>query len=502
MKRYTHFIAGAFTPEAEEAIESIDPASGQTWASFSRGTASDGDHAMSAADRAFRKGVWTQARPEDRAAMLDRVADHLSSHWEALVEPEIRDNGKRIVEVRAQLSDLHKWYRHFAAQARALRTEQLSGSIAGVEAATHFVPYGVVVAVTPWNSPLMILTWKRESSNTSALPGERFIGAMRVGVQFVRQSERMRTVLLKVFLFFMQSAAVLALLPLIARQMPGGSASTYTVLLASMGAGAIASAGLIPRLRKRFPSETLVRVGSLLQAAVMIVVVYAPNLWIAVPAMVLTGATWLTVANTLAVSAQLSLPNWVRARAMSTYQMALMGGSAAGAALWGKIAGYSDLPTAIKLAAIVGVASMWFIRRRRLEDNAQEDLTPSRSFKAPAAGWQFDPHDGPVLTMVEYRIDPSRANEFIPIVEETGRRRLARGALAWELFRDTSDPGRFVEHIVDESWLEHLRHFDRLTAADELLRNRRHEFLLDRQPPQVTRSIAAHHTRNRPRFGF
>lgn len=92
--------------------------------------------------------------------MLDRVADHLSTHWDALVEPEIRDNGKRIAEVRAQLSGLHKWYRHFAAQARALRTEQLPGGIASVETATHFVPYGVVVAITPWNSPLMILTWK------------------------------------------------------------------------------------------------------------------------------------------------------------------------------------------------------------------------------------------------------------------------------------------------------------------------------------------------------
>ena len=104
--------------------------------------------------------------------------------------------------------------------------------------------------------------------------------------------------------------------------------------------------------------------------------------------------------------------------------------------------------------------------------------------------WPFDPHEGPVLTSVEYRIDPARADEFLPIVQETGRRRMSRGALSAEVFRDTADPGRFVEYIVDESWLEHLRHFDRLTAADELLRARRLSYLLDGHPPKVTRCSA------------
>lgn len=359
--------------------------------------------------------------------------------------------------------------------------------IAGAGTAWVFVLNAVLSLI----AGVLIISWRRSSTSTSALPGERFLGAMRVGLQYVRQSARMRTVLMRVFMFFMQSTALVALLPLLAQQMPDGSARTYTVLLASMGAGAILSATLIPRWRRTYSSDTIVHAGSLLQAATMVGAALAPNIWLAVPAMFVTGIAWLTVANTLAVSAQLSLPDWVRARAMSTYQVAIMGGSALGAALWGQIADFTELRTSIVLAALVGSAALWLTRARRLEDSPEEDLTPSRSFRPPAASWAFEPTDGPVLTSVEYRIDPARADEFLPIVQETGRRRLSRGALSWEVFRDTADPGVFVEYIVDANWLEHLRHFDRLTAADELLRARRLSFLVEGEAPVVRRHIVA-----------
>lgn len=348
----------------------------------------------------------------------------------------------------------------------------------------------VLNAVLSVVAGLVVLTWRRESK-PSALPGERFLGAIRVGVQYVRQSPRMRTALLHVFLFFAQSTALLALLPLIAMRMPGGSAGTYTLLLASMGAGAILSATLIPRWRRTYSHDDIVRRGSWAQAGTMVVVAFAPNIWIALPAMVVTGIAWLTVANTLSVAAQLSLPDWVRARGMSTYQMALMGGSAIGAALWGQVATLTDVRTSLIVAAVTGTVALWAIRGRRLEDSATEDLTPSHRLKAPVPAWQFDPHDGPVLTTVEYRIDPARESEFRLVMQETQRRRLSRGALSWELFRDTADPGRYIEYMIDESWLEHLRHFDRLTYSDELLRDRRHSLHIGDAPPLVTRSIAA-----------
>ncbi|MGE0005338.1 MAG: aldehyde dehydrogenase family protein [Parvibaculaceae bacterium] len=160
MKRYTHFIAGSFTAESGEEIDSMDPANGRVWSRISRGTADDADLAVRSAHRTFREGEWANAGPRDRAAVLERLAQYLAAHWEDLVESEIRDNGKRVSEVRAQFSRLHEWYGHFAAEAGRIRVEPHHNRIGGVESETHFLPYGVVVAITPWNSPLMILTWK------------------------------------------------------------------------------------------------------------------------------------------------------------------------------------------------------------------------------------------------------------------------------------------------------------------------------------------------------
>ncbi|MFZ1726511.1 MAG: aldehyde dehydrogenase [Albidovulum sp.] len=143
-----------------DVILSIDPATGAPWCSIARGTASDADAAIRSADRAYRTGPWANADGKGRAEILDRIADVLEAQWEQLVETEVRDNGKRIVEVRGQFAGLHSWYRHFANEARKFRPHAQLNSVSGVRSEQHYLPFGVVVAITPWNSPLMILSWK------------------------------------------------------------------------------------------------------------------------------------------------------------------------------------------------------------------------------------------------------------------------------------------------------------------------------------------------------
>jgi quinol monooxygenase YgiN len=101
-----------------------------------------------------------------------------------------------------------------------------------------------------------------------------------------------------------------------------------------------------------------------------------------------------------------------------------------------------------------------------------------------------DPHEGPVMVTIDYRIDPAQAAEFQQVMQESRSSRLRHGALSWELFRDTSDPARYIEYFIDESWVEHLRRFDRVTAADVALRERRLAFHLGDGPPLVSRYIA------------
>ena len=339
-------------------------------------------------------------------------------------------------------------------------------------------------------SGIFILRWHSERK-VNALPGERFIGAMRVGVQYVRQSLRMQAILMRIFSFFFQAAALTALLPLVARQLPGGDAATFTLLLAAMGAGAVTIALNMAWLRQWMSGDQLIRNGALLQAAATAAMAFAPNVWVALPLMFVAGIATICVANALAISAQLALPNWVRARGMSIYQMSLMGGGAIGAGIWGQLASMTSLQTSLLVAAGGGALMMTLIRRaRELDATNQEDLTPSALIKPPVLAHPVAQNAGPVLTTIEYRIDPARADEFRAVMQQSRRSRLRQGALSWELFRDTAEPGRYVEYIVDESWVEHLRRFDRITSDDLAWRERRLALHVGEAPPQVTRCIA------------
>lgn len=359
----------------------------------------------------------------------------------------------------------------------------LAGAIiASLGSAFVFVLNAILTAI----AGVVILRWKREHV-PHPLGRERLLSAMRVGVQYVSQSARLKAVLLRIFIFFLHSTAAMALLPLVARGLEGGGAGTFTLLLASMGSGAIMAAVFLPRLRQALSRDTVVLYGAGLHSLSTAVVAFAPNIYVAAPAMVVSGAAWIATANSLSVSAQLALPDWVRARGMAMYQMAIMGGSALGAAIWGQVATISTVQISLLVAAISGILFMQLAQRRVNDRSIEEDLTPSRDFKVPVA--TAPPKSGHVLVTLEYRIDPARAADFRILMQESRRSRLRQGALSWELLHDITDPGRFIEQIVDESWTEHLRRFDRVTAADVALRERKLAFHIGETPPVVTRYV-------------
>jgi MFS family permease len=342
----------------------------------------------------------------------------------------------------------------------------------------------IIAGITVWR-------WKREATPPNPLGREPLLSAMRVGLQYVGQSARLRGVLLRIAIFFLHSTALLALLPLVARAMPGGNAGTFTLLLAAMGAGAITAALSMQVLRRHMSSEALAFRGAALQAVGSAVMAFSPPIYIGVPVMFLAGAAWITTANTLTVSAQMALPDWVRARGMSMYQMSIMGASASGAALWGQVATYTSIQTSLLVAAFTGASLMYVAQRLMPVTDAAMDLTPARPPITHPLPEAVDA--GRVVVTIEYLIDPDRANEFRAVMEESRRVRIGQGALAWFLLHDTSNPARFIEQVVDVSWTEHLRRFDRVTAADLSLRERRLAFHVGDTPPLITRYVVDNH---------
>lgn len=345
----------------------------------------------------------------------------------------------------------------------------------------------VLNAVLSIAAGLLLLTWQR-THVTHPLGRERLPSAMRVGLQFIKESPRMRAVIARTVAFFFMSTAIMALLPLTAKRFDGigfiSGAGVFTLLLASMGAGAIIGAMFLPRIRQMFTGEPLVLTGTLLQAASTVGVALAPNLPLAVVCMMTAGLSLIATANTLGVKAQMALPNWVRARGMSAYQMSIMGGTAIGAALWGKVAALSSVPVSLIAAAVTGVVCMLIVQRVFTDRQALEDLSPSKAFQPPR---HSQPEEGRVVVHIEYLINPAKARRFRTLMQESRRSRMRQGALSWRLLHSMERPERYIEEIVDESWVEHLRRFDRITASDVALRERKLAFHVADTPPRVTR---------------
>ncbi len=167
-----------------------------------------------------------------------------------------------------------------------------------------------------------------------------------------------------------------------------------------------------------------------------------------------------------------------------------MAATSVSAAVWGQVASLIDVPWTFVAAAATGIALWLLAGRSRTVPAEQQDLTPARILKEPVPAFPVEHQMGPVMVTVDYRIDPSRAAEFASVMREARANRLQMGALSWGLFHDTSEPGHYIEYYLDESWADHLRRFDRFTAADADLRERRYAFHIGVEPPKVTRYIA------------
>ena len=160
MRYFSHFINGKIVePDNNKWIDSVNPATGEVWARFARGNATDVEQAVNAAHNAYQKFEWRDDR-DTRSKVLHAIADQIEDDYEQLVEVEVSDNGKRIREVNGQMSTLGGWYRHFANELEKLEPEKLKLDIKDTIARLELMPYGVVAAITAWNSPLMIAAWK------------------------------------------------------------------------------------------------------------------------------------------------------------------------------------------------------------------------------------------------------------------------------------------------------------------------------------------------------
>ena len=145
---------------AEQTFACVDPYTEESWGRIPEASAAEVDRAVRAARRAFDAGGWRQTLPAQRAALLRKLARLIEANAEALTYQQIRENGKLVSEMRPQLDVLASACYYFAGLAETLTGASLTSGFAGLTTYTVREPIGVVAAVTPWNSPLLLLGWK------------------------------------------------------------------------------------------------------------------------------------------------------------------------------------------------------------------------------------------------------------------------------------------------------------------------------------------------------
>ena len=343
---------------------------------------------------------------------------------------------------------------------------------------------------------LVIYRWQR-TTPMSALPAERFVGALQAGIRYARFAPVLQMVFIRTMAYILFGSALFALLPLLGRRELGLEALGYGMILGFWGIGGLAGAFILPKARKQTSIDRLVAGASVLMGTMMLLLASIRNFYLVCGVMFVVGIASLTVMVSLSVSAQTAVPAWVRARALAIHMLVFQGCMTLGSLVWGAIAQRTGIATALTAAGIGLMVSVLVSARFRLRCAEKLDLTASLHWHQPAHTLEPCPNDGPVLVTLEYRIDPINAEEFSRVMQALSLTRRRDGAIQWGLYQDLSDPSRFVETIVVESWGEHRRQFERVTNSDRVIEEHARAFHIGEEPPKVSQMIYADYVEGR-----
>ncbi len=159
LKHYQMLVGGEWVDAASgETFETVNPYTGRAWATVPRAGAADVDAAVRAARAAFE--TWGKTTAVERARLLRRLADLISTNAERIAIVETTDNGKLIREMEGQLRGLSDYYHYYAGAADKLHGETIPSDRSNFFIYTLNEPVGVVAAITPWNSPVLLASWK------------------------------------------------------------------------------------------------------------------------------------------------------------------------------------------------------------------------------------------------------------------------------------------------------------------------------------------------------
>jgi len=335
---------------------------------------------------------------------------------------------------------------------------------------------------------LAFLLWRRPAS-ASALPPERLDRAVVAGIRYALYSQSIRRVQARAFLFGVAGAAAVALAPLVARDLLGGDAAAFGLLLGASGVGAVVGALMVGRVERRLSIEGAVSLCACLSLAALVLVGASRHLALSCAALFLVGATNILTIALLNVTVQFAAPRWVTGRALSLFQCALTGGIALGAGLWGMVAARLGVDMALYASAgLMGVLPL-VGRLFPLIRNAYADLAPADIRSEPEVALDLGLRSGPVVVELDYKVPAEKVGDFYDAMLKLAHVRLRNGGFDWSLARDIGDPEIWTERYHCPTWGDYLRLRTRFTQADIAAQKAADALTLPLDRPRVRRRL-------------
>ena len=346
-----------------------------------------------------------------------------------------------------------------------------------------------VFALANAASVFALLAWKPAPRRDLALPAERLFSALRAGVRHAVYNPHLRATLARTVAVFPFAAAFIAMLPLVARSQMTSGPQIYGLLLATASAGAAIGSLARPYIKGHIGPDRFVALGTLAVALAMVMLGFSTTRPVAFAAAFVAGAGWTTLIASLSLSAQISLPDWVRGRGLAIFLSVVFGSITVGSFLWGYVASRLGLPAAHFLAAAGAIAGIPLSWSWRLQTAEGVDLSPSMHWQAPILSREVEDDSGPVLVTLRYRLAGEDADTFLDKIEEIGRQRRRDGAYAWGIFADVAQKGVYLETFLIGSWLEARYLRERVTNADRAREDELKTLLAE--PAKVTLMLAS-----------
>lgn len=345
-----------------------------------------------------------------------------------------------------------------------------------------------VNAVSYFALIFVMARWKPDMPK-STLPRETLGRAMTAGLRYVAMSPHIETVLFRACIFGATAVAVLALLPLVARDLLKGDALTYGILLGCFGIGAVGGAFLSGRARDRLSTEWIVRLAFIGFALCAGVCAVGTAVWQTGLGLLVGGACWVLALSLFNVTVQLSTPRWVVGRALALYQTATFGGMALGAWLWGLQAETYGVERALLIAAGLMLVGAVVGLRFPMPALKALNLDPLNRWQQPSLALDLKPQSGPIFIVIEYMVTDENLPAFMEAMNDRRRIRMRDGARQWELMRDLENPHLWRETYHAPTWVEYVRHNQRATHEDAVVGETLRALHSGDGPPKVQRMI-------------